>query len=125
MNFLFPLYLLGAAAVVIPVLLHLRRRPPQDVVPFGALMFLEAAPVPPVKRRKLEDLLLLALRCLALALLALMFSRPLLATKDKAASSVRAWVVLLDQSASMRRDDIRPQLGTQLDAALAADSRDR
>ena len=120
MSFLFPLYLLGAAAVVIPVLLHLRRRPPQDVVPFSAVMFLETAPVPPVKRRKLEDLLLLALRCLALALLALMFSRPLLSSKDKSASSARAWVVLLDQSASMRRDDIRPQIATQVDAALAA-----
>jgi len=120
MSFLFPLYLLGAAAVVIPVLLHLRRRPPQEVVPFSAVMFLETAPVPPVKRRKLEDLLLLALRCLALALLALMFSRPLVSSRDKSASSARAWVVLLDQSASMRRDDIRPQIATQLNEALAA-----
>lgn len=119
MNFLFPLYLLGAAAVIIPILLHLRRRPPQELVPFSAMMFLDPAPVPPVKRRKLEDLLLLALRCLALLGLALMFSRPLFPRKDPASSAGRAWVILLDVSASMRRDDIRSQITTQLDAALA------
>jgi hypothetical protein len=120
MSFLFPLYLLGAAAVAIPILLHLRRRPPQELVPFSAVMFLDPAPVPPVKRRKLEDILLLALRCLALVLLALMFSRPLFSQKDPAAAAGRSWVLLLDQSASMRRDDIRAQLAAQIDAALGA-----
>src|SRR4029078_9977357 len=94
MNFLFPLYLLGAAAVIIPILLHLRRRPPQELVPFSAMMFLDPAPVPPVKRRKLEDLLLLAPRCLALVGLALMFARPLFPKKDPPISAGRACVIL-------------------------------
>ena len=118
MNFLFPLYLLGAAAVVVPLILHLRRRPPQNVIPFSAMMFLEAAPVPPVKRRKLEDLLLLALRCLALLLLALMFSRPLWGGKEFASVGARSQVILIDRSASMRRDDIRAQMTAKFDEAL-------
>ena len=88
MNFLFPAFLLAAAAVAIPILLHFRRQPPQKAVPFSSLMFLEQTPVAPRTRRKLEDWLLLALRCLALVLLALMFSRPFFrAGKETAAAT--------------------------------------
>ena len=77
MTWLFPLYLFGAAAVVLPVLLHLRKRPPKERVVFSSLMFLEKSPQVLRRRSKLEQWLLLALRCLALMLLALMFARPL------------------------------------------------
>jgi len=119
MNFLFPLYLLGAAAIAIPILLHLRRRPPQNAVPFSALMFLEGSPVPPVKRRRVEDLLLLLLRCLALLLLALLFSRPLWRSTIMAGPTHDGVVILLDRSASMQREDLLEQVEKQLDAALA------
>ncbi len=119
MPFLFPLYLLGAAAIAIPLLLHLRRRPPQNMVPFSAMMFLEASPLPPVKRRRLEDILLLLLRCLALILLALMFMRPLWRTPSEVTEAGNAWVILLDRSASMQREDVRAEATRQLEAALS------
>ncbi|MEM1296707.1 MAG: BatA domain-containing protein, partial [Verrucomicrobiota bacterium] len=50
MGFLFPLYLLGALALAIPVLLHLRRRPPKDRVVFSSLMFLD--PQTPQKKQR-------------------------------------------------------------------------
>lgn len=108
MTWLFPLYLLGAAAVVLPVLLHLRKRPPKERVVFSSLMFLERSPQLLRRRSKLEQWLLLALRCLALLLLALMFARPLLRGRSDlgAEKSGDAVVLLLDTSASMRREGL-------------------
>lgn len=106
MNFLFPAFLLAAAAIAIPILLHFRRQPPQKAVAFSSLMFLEQTPVPPRTRRRLEDWLLLLLRCLALLLLALMFARPFFKsdTPTAAATGTR-WCLLVDTSASMQRPE--------------------
>ncbi len=107
MSWLFPLYLAGAAAIIAPILLHLRRRPPQDRVEFSSLLFLDANTPVPVSKRRLENWLLLLLRCLALILLALMFARPFLQSESAAPSSAdHATLILLDRSASMRRDDL-------------------
>ncbi|MBL9181406.1 MAG: BatA domain-containing protein [Verrucomicrobiaceae bacterium] len=107
MSWLFPLYLAGAAAILAPILLHLRRRPPQDRVEFSSLLFLDAQTPMPVSKRRLENWLLLLLRCLALILLALMFSRPFWPSEQSVtASASRASLILIDRSASMRREDI-------------------
>jgi hypothetical protein len=68
-SFLFPLYLLGVAAIAGPILLHLRRRPPKEHMEFSSLMFLAKSPERVTRRTRLEHLLLLALRCLAILLL--------------------------------------------------------
>jgi hypothetical protein len=107
-SFLFPLYLLGAAALAVPILLHLRRRPPKEHVEFGSLMFLEKTPERLVRRTRLEQLILLALRCLALLLLASAFARPFLASvalPSEEEALTRA-VILVDRSASMRREGL-------------------
>lgn len=110
MTWLFPLYLLGGAAIIGPILLHLRRRPPQDRVEFSSLMFLDAQTPMPVSNRRLENWLLLLLRCLALLLLALMFARPLWRSENEdAVSQNQATVLLLDRSASMQRGDLWKQ----------------
>lgn len=108
MSFLFPLYVLGALGIAIPILLHLRRRPPKDHVPFSSLMFLEKSPERLTRRTRVERWLLLALRCLALILLALMFSRPLLDSSQAlpAAGEGRRVMVLIDASASIKRSDL-------------------
>ena len=108
MSFLFPLYLAGAAAVALPIYLHLRRRPPKDAVEFSSLMFLEPTKHQPLKRRsQLEHIALLILRCLALLLLAAMFSRPFFAGGDEdGEAGQKRTVILLDVSASMRRDGL-------------------
>lgn len=119
MNFLFPAFLFAAAAIAIPILLHFRRQPPHKAVPFSSLMFLEQTPVPPRTRRKLEDWLLLALRCLALVLLAFMFSRPFLRAKSQTASAASTrWCLLVDTSASMQRPKAWEAATKQFDDAL-------
>jgi hypothetical protein len=99
-RFLSPLFLLGALSVAVPVVLHLFRRRNDPVVPFSALRFLQAAPIEQARRRRLQDLLLLALRAAALLLLALGFARPYLQTPADA-SGVGVRVFVVDTSASM------------------------
>lgn len=119
MNWLFPLYLAGAAAIIAPILLHLRRRPPQDRVEFSSLLFLDAQTPVPVSKRRLENWLLLLLRCLALILLALMFARPFVQKESSAATSANhATLILLDRSASMRREDLWKRAVTETERLL-------
>lgn len=111
MSFLFPLYLLGALAIGVPILLHLRRRPPKEHLVFSTLFFLEATPEQRTRRTRLEHWLLLALRCLAILLLALAFGRPFWRMADGAgaADTLQRTVILVDRSASMRREDLWAQ----------------
>ncbi|MDF1826210.1 MAG: BatA domain-containing protein [Verrucomicrobiales bacterium] len=111
MSFLFPLYLLGALAIAVPILLHLRKRPPKDHVPFSSHLFLEKTPERLTRRTRLDRWLLLALRCLALILLALAFCRPFfrsLSLPGEENSQARA-MILIDRSASMQREDLWEQ----------------
>ena len=122
MGLLFPLYLLGALALAIPVLLHLRRRPPKDRVVFSSLMFLDPQTPQRKRRNKLENLILLALRCLALLLLALLFSRPFFRDPDALAGANQGAVrvILVDRSASMQRDGMWDAAVEQAKAALTS-----
>ena len=76
MSFLAPLFLLGAAAIAGPILFHLIRRTTRNRTLFSSLRFLRQTPPRLTRKSRLENWLLLLLRCLALALLALAFSRP-------------------------------------------------
>ena len=106
MSFLTPLFLLGGLALALPVIFHLIRRTTRERTVFSSLMFLLPTPPRLTKRSRLEHWLLLLLRCLALALLALGFARPFLkespATETPGGTQKRR-VVLVDTSASMRR----------------------
>jgi len=107
MTFLTPLFLLGLAALAIPVLIHLTQRERTTVVEFPSLMFLKKIPYESVKRRRLRDLLLLLLRAAALALIVAAFARPFVRGSELAASGggAREIVVLLDRSYSMGAGD--------------------
>jgi hypothetical protein len=100
LGFLAPLFLAGIAAVAIPVALHLMRRHADPVVPFGAMRLINRTPVEQVRRRRLRELLLLALRCAALTLLALSFARPYFVSAQ-AQGSAPLTVVAVDTSYSL------------------------
>ncbi len=115
-RFLTPLFLAGLAAVAIPVALHLMRRHADPVVPFGALRLISRTPVEQIRRRRLRELLLLALRCAALALLALAFARPYFVSAE-AQGSAPLTVVALDTSYSV---STRAQVERARQQAIAA-----
>jgi hypothetical protein len=103
MQFLAPLFLAALAALAVPILLHVRRQQPREKVAFSAVQFLDTAQ--PLKRRRLrlQDILLLLLRCLAFALLAFAFARPFFGSSSQLAKSPAVQrLILLDTSASMR-----------------------
>lgn len=105
MSFLAPAFFLGLAAIAVPILIHLIQRERKEVIHFPSLMFLRRIPYQSVQRRKIHNWLLLLLRCAAIALMVLAFSRPFF-TRDPSrvvASSdgAREVVILLDHSASM------------------------
>jgi hypothetical protein len=112
MNFLAPWFLLGALAVAGPVLFHLIRRSARERIPFSSLLFLRPTPPRATRRRKLEHVVLMLLRCLAILLLAAGFARPFFPGSNAApppADAGRQTIVLLDTSASMRREGLWPK----------------
>jgi hypothetical protein len=109
LSLLTPLYMLGLAALVAPIVFHLIRRAPKGDVPFSSLMFLSATPPRLTRRSRLDNILLLLLRAGALALLAFAFARPFLRQAehlDFGDVQERRIALLLDTSASMRRGDL-------------------
>src|SRR4051794_16120750 len=108
MNFLAPLFALAALAIIGPIIFHLIRRTTKEVTPFSTLMFLKPSPPRVPKRSRLENLWLLLARCLVIGLLALAFARPFLphSTSAPEPGSGHRTVVLVDTSASMRRDTL-------------------
>jgi aerotolerance regulator-like protein/VWA domain-containing protein len=99
-TFLAPVFLIGSAAAAIPILLHLLKREPEPRLQFSAVRFLRHAPVELTAKRRLRELLLLALRVAALVLLALAFARPFFAS-SAALESRGATIVAIDVSYSL------------------------
>ncbi|MEW6129824.1 MAG: BatA domain-containing protein [Acidobacteriota bacterium] len=106
MAFLNPFFLVGVLAAGIPILVHLVRRTRAQKVFYPSLMFLRKIEQKTVRRRHLRNWLLLALRCLAIMLLALAFARPYFTnSRMQAATATQNSVILIDASASMRYAD--------------------
>ena len=104
LELLVPIFLVGLAAIGVPVFLHLTRRQRRNVVLFPSLMFLRRIPFREQRRRRIRHWLLLLLRALALAAIVLAFTRPFVenAVVDGAVTGgPREVVVLLDRSYSM------------------------
>jgi len=118
---LVPIYLAGLAALSIPLLLHFIRRSPKGRVPFSTLMFLQASPPRLTRKSRLDNLLLLLLRALALALIAIAFCRPFFRFSTQSsidAATGRRVVILVDTSASMQRGDLWQQAQDRVSEAL-------
>lgn len=78
MTFLNAVMLAGMASVAIPVLIHLLNRSRFQVIRWGAMHLLAPALRQNSRRVKLEQLILLLLRCAIPCLLALLMARPVL-----------------------------------------------
>lgn len=122
MGFLSPWFLVAAAAIALPIVLHLRRQDTAPAHAFAAIRFLRRAPVEARRPRQLRDLLLLALRILALLLLAAAFARPYIAGEDVISGIT---IVAVDTSFSMgapaRMTKAREAASRALSAAPAGD----
>jgi Aerotolerance regulator N-terminal/von Willebrand factor type A domain len=121
MGLLAPLYIAGLLAIGLPILFHLIRRTPHGRQQFSSLMFLSTSPPRLTRRSRLTHILLLILRAAAFALLAFAFARPFFhrnADQELFKSSGRRLAILVDTSASMRREDLWEQAKKQVDQVL-------
>lgn len=122
MTWLFSLYWVGTLAVAGPVLFHMWRRIPRGERRFSTLMFLTPSPPRITSRSRIEHWLLLLLRAASLALLAFAFTRPLWrapVTQPDEATNEQLVAILVDTSASMRREGIWDHLVRQLDERVS------
>ena len=118
MGFLNEIMLFGLAGVAVPVLIHLLNRYRYREIDWGAMELLRRAMVVRSRRVRIEDLILLILRCLAVALIAMSMARPSISVsgaKFFGGESRVAAVIAVDGSYSM---DHRPGVRSRFDAAM-------
>src|SRR5690242_11629208 len=104
MGFLAPWFLAGVAAVGLPIWIHLLKRHRTDPKLFPSLMLFEKREQSSVKHRRLEYLLLFALRALMILLIALLFANPFIKRTTAAKDEKRMLIIAVDRSFSMRAD---------------------
>ncbi len=98
-----PLMLWGLSAAIVPILIHLLHRRRFQTVSWAAMRFLLAATKKQSRRLKLEQLLLLAIRTLIVAFVALALSRPTAETLGQyfRSEGPRHRIVVVDATFSM------------------------
>ena len=120
MSLLSPLYVLGALALLAPLIFHLFQRKPHGQQEFSSLMFLRATPPKLTRRSRLSDLFLLLLRALALLALAAAFARPFLRSADflEVDAPSRSVALIVDTSASMQRKGVWDEVQQSIDRVV-------
>ena len=107
----------GGLLAGVPIVLHMLRRTPAVRMPFSVVRFLSPTLPKTTKRSTIEHWPLMLLRILAVALIALAFARPfqrMAIDKTAATGSADRIAILVDASASMRRDGLREAVATEL-----------
>ncbi len=102
MGFLAPWFLAGAAAIGLPLWIHLLRQYRSTPHPFSSLMFFEQRTQSSIKHRRLRYLLLLSLRIALLILLALAFANPFVSRTAASMGGQKMLIIAVDNSFSMR-----------------------
>jgi hypothetical protein len=119
MGFLNPWLLLGLAGVAVPIVIHLLNRFRRRRIDWAAMELLRRALMMRSRQVRLEDLILLALRCLAIVLIALALARPTIRSSGAkwfGADEQIGGIVAIDGSFSM---DARPGVQSRFDRAVA------
>ncbi len=98
LSLLLPLGLAALAALVVPLVVHLIRQPPHDVIDFAALRWLGERTLPR-RRLRFDDLVLLCVRLLLVASVAVLLAMPVLDRDPRAARDRIAVVPGVDATA--------------------------
>ncbi len=101
MNFLFPTFLIGLAAIAIPIIIHLFNFRKYKKVYFTNVQFLKELKQESDSKSKLKEWLILAMRIFAIACLVFAFAQPLIPGKVKTVQGEKAISIYIDNSFSM------------------------
>ncbi|MDA0349528.1 MAG: BatA domain-containing protein [Verrucomicrobia bacterium] len=116
LNFGNSLFLFALAGLAVPILLHLINRELAVNLKFPSIRFIDRSQLPRREKRKLRDLLLLALRLLLFAAIVFAFAKPVWVTPLTTVAegtTLQQTIYLVDASSSMAR-------GNQWQAAKSA-----
>jgi hypothetical protein len=104
-QFLSPLFLLGLATTIIPLIAHLisKRRHANIKKRFSAVSFILASQAEGTKRSHITDLLLLLIRVFILVSIVIVFSKPAFFSflKDVGSNETKSVAIVIDNSLSM------------------------
>jgi hypothetical protein len=101
MQFLYPTFLFALLALAIPIIVHLFHFRRFKKVYFTNVRFLREVKEETSARRKLRNLLVLLMRCLALAFLVFAFAQPFLPRNTDVKKGEKAVSIFVDNSFSM------------------------
>ena len=101
MNFLFPTFLIGLAAIAIPIIIHLFNFRKYKKIYFTNVQFLKELKQESDSKSKLKEWLILAMRILAIACLVFAFAQLFIPGKVKTVQGEKAISIYIDNSFSM------------------------
>jgi uncharacterized membrane protein len=101
MNFLFPTFLIGLAAIAIPIIIHLFNFRKYKKVYFTNVQFLKELKQESDSKSKLKEWLILSMRILAIACLVFAFAQPFIPGKTKSLQGEKSISIYVDNSFSM------------------------
>lgn len=101
MQFIYPLFLLAAAAIAIPIIIHLFYFRRFKKVYFTNVRFLKEVKEETSARSRLRNLLVLLMRCLAIIFLVLAFAQPFIPRQGAVSQGDKAVSIFVDNSFSM------------------------
>jgi len=108
-QFLNPIWLFSAAAIVIPVVIHLWNVRSGKVLKVGSISLIAAASRKSSRSFKLLDIPLFLLRCLLLLLLALLLALPVWQKKLQA-TKAKGWVLVPKESFTSTYQQFKPRI---------------
>jgi Aerotolerance regulator N-terminal len=130
MQFLFPGFLAALAVISIPIIIHLFYFRRFKRVYFTNVRFLKEVKEETSNRQKLRNLLVLLMRCLAIAAMVLAFAQPFIPLSNGVKKGERAVSVYIDNSFSMNalsKDapllELAKQRAREIVSAFAVDDR--
>ena len=103
MSFLNGMFLLALPLAAVPVILHFYRQRQREVVAWGAMQFLQNAVRKGRRRERLEEILLMLMRCAAVFALVFALARPQLNGRWFGGGGSREVILVLDNSMSTSR----------------------
>lgn len=114
-QFFNPIWLFSLAALAIPVIIHLWNVRPGKTLKVGSIAFLGETASKNARSFKLNALILLALRCLLLFVLALLLSEPFW-RQPTSAQNVREWLLIQQDQVQDAYANFKPEIDSAIKA---------
>jgi hypothetical protein len=115
MGFISSIWLFAAAAIGIPILIHLWNIKPGKTLKVGSIKLIEVSSRKSSRSFKLLDILLLLLRCLLLVLIALVLAMPYI-QKGLIKNNIRGWLLIPKENFKEAYKNFKPKTDSLLNA---------